>query len=226
MRYIHFDSFAAENLKCQFVVYKYRNPSCKQCKCAILVVDCYNILTSGQCYLFLMPFYFFVVVQQFTVFDSIVTSGDMFCYSARVSSNSNLVTVSYVFFNSFQVFWRQRRPHLWWCSKKWRRCYPLLLIHHPRGLSVDWKINTVGRLSSADHVRPWCGSEQKSKRPLRSLSRPAHVGPRRKGVQVKHCSAPSVDGQCDAQYADDVHDYSSPGLKDEKRLNRQDGRMN
>lgn len=47
-------------------------------------------------------------------------------------------------------------------------------------------------------------------------SHPSNVGPGREGVQVKHGLAPAVDGQCNAKDANDVHDYSCPGLMENK----------
>lgn len=43
-------------------------------------------------------------------------------------------------------------------------------------------------------------------------SHPGGVGPGGEVVQVEHCLAPAVDGQCDTEDANDVHDYSSPRL--------------
>lgn len=44
------------------------------------------------------------------------------------------------------------------------------------------------------------------------------IGPCGEGVQVKHGPAPAVDGQCNTEDADDVHDYSCPGLLERKRI--------
>lgn len=48
-------------------------------------------------------------------------------------------------------------------------------------------------------------------------SHSSDIGPDGESVQVKHGFAPAVDGQCNTQDADDVHDYSCSGLV-EKRI--------
>lgn len=48
-------------------------------------------------------------------------------------------------------------------------------------------------------------------------SHPRDIGPGGDRVQVKHGSAPAVNGQCNAKDANDVHDYSCSGLEDKKR---------
>lgn len=47
-------------------------------------------------------------------------------------------------------------------------------------------------------------------------SHPGPVGPGREGFQVKHGLSPAIDGQCDTKDANDVHDYSCPGLMEKK----------
>lgn len=47
-------------------------------------------------------------------------------------------------------------------------------------------------------------------------SHPGSVGPCGEGVQVKHGLAPTVDGQCNTKDANDVHDYSCSGLRENK----------
>lgn len=47
-------------------------------------------------------------------------------------------------------------------------------------------------------------------------SHPGDVSPAWEGVQVKHGLAPAVDGQCNTKDANDVHDYSCPGLRERK----------
>lgn len=49
-------------------------------------------------------------------------------------------------------------------------------------------------------------------------SHPGDVGPGGEGVQVKHGLAPAVDGQCNTEDANDVHDYSCPGLRERKSM--------
>lgn len=49
-------------------------------------------------------------------------------------------------------------------------------------------------------------------------SHASDIGPDGKGVQVKHGLAPAVDGQCDTQDANDVHDYSCSGLVEMKSI--------
>lgn len=48
-------------------------------------------------------------------------------------------------------------------------------------------------------------------------SHPGGISPGGEGVQVKHGPAPAVDGQRDAEDADEVHDDAGPGLREEKK---------
>ncbi len=48
-------------------------------------------------------------------------------------------------------------------------------------------------------------------------SHPGGICPGREIVQVKHRSAPTVDGQCNTKDANNVHDYSCLGLREKKK---------
>lgn len=49
-------------------------------------------------------------------------------------------------------------------------------------------------------------------------SHPGGIGPGGEGVQFKHGPAPAVDGQCNTKDANDVHDYSCPGLREKQSM--------
>ena len=44
------------------------------------------------------------------------------------------------------------------------------------------------------------------------------IGPDGEGVQVKHGLTPAVNGQCNTQDSNEVHDYSCSGLVEKKSM--------